>query len=91
MPLRMLSSTLLAVGITFGLFWVMQALIGEAEAHGAQIVTRAEILGGEVRPDGGTDLDVGGAEPMRLGGRVLRAETAVFVGLTLLQHRFGDM
>ena len=28
MPLRMLSSTLLAVGITFGLFWVMQALIG---------------------------------------------------------------
>lgn len=32
-----------------------------------------------------------GALPLRLGGRVLRAETAVFAGLTLLQHQHGDM
>jgi 16S rRNA (uracil1498-N3)-methyltransferase len=32
-----------------------------------------------------------GARPLRLGGRVLRAETAVFAGLTVLQHRLGDM
>jgi 16S rRNA (uracil1498-N3)-methyltransferase len=28
---------------------------------------------------------------LRLGARVLRAETAVLVGLTLLQHRLGDL
>jgi 16S rRNA (uracil1498-N3)-methyltransferase len=32
-----------------------------------------------------------GAVPLRLGGRVLRAETAVFASLALLQHSFGDM
>jgi 16S rRNA (uracil1498-N3)-methyltransferase len=32
-----------------------------------------------------------GARPLRLGGRVLRAETAVFAGVTVLQHRLGDM
>lgn len=32
-----------------------------------------------------------GAVPLRLGGRVLRAETAVFAGLSVLQHRLGDM
>ena len=32
-----------------------------------------------------------GALPLRLGNRVLRAETAVFAGLTVLQHRLGDM
>jgi 16S rRNA U1498 N3-methylase RsmE len=36
-------------------------------------------------------LAAGGAVPLRLGGRVLRAETAVFAGLTLLQHAYGDM
>ena len=29
--------------------------------------------------------------PLRVGGRVLRAETAVLSGLTLLQHAYGDM
>lgn len=29
--------------------------------------------------------------PLRLGTRVLRAETAVFAGLSVLQHRLGDM
>ncbi len=36
-------------------------------------------------------LETRGAVPLRLGGRVLRAETAVFAGLTLLQHAYGDM
>lgn len=50
-----------------------------------------------VGPEGGwTDderqlLEARGALPLRLGGRVLRAETAVFVGLALLQHAYGDM
>jgi 16S rRNA (uracil1498-N3)-methyltransferase len=50
-----------------------------------------------VGPEGGwTDeerqlLEARGALPLRVGGRVLRAETAVFVGLTLLQHTYGDM
>lgn len=50
-----------------------------------------------IGPEGGfTDserrmlADEGGT-PLALGGRVLRAETAVFVGLTLLQHRLGDL
>ena len=50
-----------------------------------------------VGPEGGwTDeergsLEAHGALPLRIGGRVLRAETAVLVGLTLLQHAYGDM
>lgn len=32
-----------------------------------------------------------GARPLRLGGRVLRAETAVVAGLVVAQHRLGDM
>jgi len=50
-----------------------------------------------VGPEGGfTDaerrlLETYSASSLRLGGRVLRAETAVLVGLTLLQHRYGDM
>lgn len=50
-----------------------------------------------VGPEGGwsdeerTMLETHGALPLRLGGRVLRAETAVFAGLTLLQHAYGDM
>jgi 16S rRNA (uracil1498-N3)-methyltransferase len=50
-----------------------------------------------VGPEGGwTDeerqlLQDRGASVMRFGGRILRAETAVLVGLTLLQHAYGDM
>jgi len=50
-----------------------------------------------VGPEGGWSdeeramLEARGAVPLRLGGRVLRAETAVFAGLTLLQHAYGDM
>jgi 16S rRNA (uracil1498-N3)-methyltransferase len=32
-----------------------------------------------------------GARPVRIGGRVLRAETAVVAGLVVAQHRIGDM
>ena len=32
-----------------------------------------------------------GAAMWRLGGRVMRAETASIAGLTVLQHRFGDL
>lgn len=50
-----------------------------------------------VGPEGGFSdperarLDEHKAVVLALGGRVLRAETAVFVGLTVLQHRLGDL
>lgn len=50
-----------------------------------------------VGPEGGLSdteraaLQAAGGTPLRLGGRVLRAETAVFAGLSILQHRLGDM
>ncbi len=50
-----------------------------------------------VGPEGGWNdaeramLERRGALPLRLGGRVLRAETAVPAGPTLLQHAYGDM
>jgi 16S rRNA (uracil1498-N3)-methyltransferase len=50
-----------------------------------------------VGPEGGwsdaerTLLERQGARPLRLGGRVLRAETAVLVGLTVLQYALGDL
>ncbi len=50
-----------------------------------------------VGPEGGWSdreraaLQAGGARPLVLGPRVLRAETAVFAGLSVLQHRLGDL
>ena len=50
-----------------------------------------------VGPEGGWSdaeremLQGHGARPLRLGGRVLRAETAVLVGLTVLQYALGDL
>jgi 16S rRNA (uracil1498-N3)-methyltransferase len=50
-----------------------------------------------VGPEGGWSekeralLESHGARPLRLGGRVLRAETAVIAGLAVLQHALGDL
>lgn len=50
-----------------------------------------------VGPEGGWSdaeralLEKAGARPLALGSRVLRAETAVFAGLAILQHRLGDL
>jgi 16S rRNA (uracil1498-N3)-methyltransferase len=50
-----------------------------------------------VGPEGGWSdeeralLEREGARPLRLGGRVVRAETAVLVGLTVLQYALGDL
>ena len=50
-----------------------------------------------VGPEGGwsdrerAELTTAGAKPLALGTRVLRAETAVFAGLSVLQHRLGDL
>ena len=43
----------------------MLALRGEAEDHGAAIAFRSPLLAGRIR-EGGIELEVGGAEPMRL-------------------------
>jgi L-2-hydroxyglutarate oxidase LhgO len=48
----------------------MLALRGEAEERGAAIAFRSPLAGGRVRPDG-MELDVGGAEPMRLVARTV--------------------
>lgn len=50
-----------------------------------------------VGPEGGwsdrerAKLADAGSTPLALGTRVLRAETAVFAGLSVLQHRLGDL
>jgi 16S rRNA (uracil1498-N3)-methyltransferase len=50
-----------------------------------------------VGPEGGWSdaerkrLEEAGVVALALGARVLRAETAVYVGLALLQHRLGDL
>jgi 16S rRNA (uracil1498-N3)-methyltransferase len=50
-----------------------------------------------VGPEGGwsdverATLERRGARPLRLGSRVLRAETAVIVGLSVLQYALGDL
>lgn len=50
-----------------------------------------------IGPEGGwseserTTLAQRGAQPLALGTRVLRAETAVFAGVSVLQHRLGDL
>ncbi len=50
-----------------------------------------------VGPEGGwsdderAQLGRAGATVLALGGRVLRAETAVFAGLAIVQHRLGDL
>lgn len=48
---------------------LMLAYLGEAEAHGAQLVTGAEVTRGALRDDGRIDLEVGGADPLALTAR----------------------
>ncbi len=48
----------------------MLSLLGDAENAGATLVCHAPVPGGRV-VDGGFEVDVGGAEPMRLGCRLL--------------------
>jgi len=49
---------------------LMQALLRDAEAHGAAVVFRSPVTGGEPAA-GGLALEIGGAEPMRvLAGQV---------------------
>jgi L-2-hydroxyglutarate oxidase LhgO len=49
---------------------LMLALLGDAEAAGASLVTRAPVEGAECRADGFV-LELGGTEPMRLHARSL--------------------
>jgi 16S rRNA (uracil1498-N3)-methyltransferase len=50
-----------------------------------------------VGPEGGFSdgerqrMKAAGVEALRFGARVLRAETAVYAGLAVLQHRLGDL
>ena len=48
---------------------LMLAYLGDAENHGAQLVTGAEVVGGSLREDGRIDLEVGGDEPLLLTAR----------------------
>ena len=49
----------------------MLALLGDAEAHGAVLALRSPVQRGGVRDDGHIELDVGGAQPMRLAARTV--------------------
>jgi L-2-hydroxyglutarate oxidase LhgO len=48
----------------------MAALLGDAEAHGAMLALNTPVVGGRVEHDG-IVVETGGAEPMRLKGRLL--------------------
>jgi len=50
---------------------LMVALLGQAQAHGAQLALCSPLLGGRVQADGTLDLEVGGAEPMQLRARTV--------------------
>lgn len=45
---------------------LMTAILGQAQAHGAQLALCSPVLGGAVQPDGTVILHVGGDEPMHL-------------------------
>jgi len=48
---------------------LMLAYLGEAEAHGATLALRSPVLDGALRGDGSIELEIGGAEPMRVAAR----------------------
>ncbi len=72
-------------------------LVLDERSTGTPLPTKAASVVLLVGPEGGwTDLErrairESGAEPMGLGARILRAETAVLVGLVLVQNRLGDL
>ncbi len=50
---------------------LMTAILGQAQAHGAQLALCSPVLGGAVQPDGTMMLHVGGDEPMLLQARTV--------------------
>lgn len=50
---------------------LMLALLGEAEDHGALLALRSPVERVRVIAGGGFEVEVGGAEPMRIGARAL--------------------
>ena len=50
---------------------LMTAILGQAQAHGAQLALCSPVLGGAVQPDGTVILHVGGDEPMLLQARTV--------------------
>lgn len=50
---------------------LMTAILGQAQAHGAQLALCSPVQGGEVLADGSITLEVGGVEPMRLRARTV--------------------
>lgn len=55
----------------------MLALRGDAEDQGAALAFRSPVLSGQVR-EGGIELEVGGAEPMRLHARAVVNSAGLF-------------
>ncbi len=55
----------------------MLALRGEAEDHGAVVAFRSPVLSGNIR-EGNIELEVGGAEPMRLRARAVVNSAGLF-------------
>lgn len=76
--------------------YYLDDLSGERMPFAERPATAVTELALAVGPEGGwsdverTLLDNRGASPLRFGGRVLRAETAVLVGIASLQQAFGD-
>lgn len=72
-------------------------ILDDRASAGTRLVRGSTSVCLAVGPEGGWSeaeralFAASGAEALVLGGRVLRAETAVLVGLTLVQHRMGDL
>lgn len=69
----------------------------ESEADPLRALQESASVVLVVGPEGGFSdgerqrLKAAGATVLRFGARVLRAETAVYAGLAVLQHRLGDL
>ena len=65
-------------------------LAGIAKAAGISIAFFVGPEGGWSEQECSSFISAG-VHSLQIGGRVLRAETAVYAGLTILQHQYGDM